>query len=100
MADTRLTDKNALTTAASGDLLHVVANLDISLNSIFLIGHNPSLNVLAEYLTNSYIANIPTCGVLAMDLNINSWSDVSEGCADIEFFDYPKNYTVENIEDE
>ncbi len=76
------------------ELLNLIKNLDNSLNSIFLIGHNPSLNILAEYLTNSYINNIPTCGILAVNLEINLWNKISKACGKIEFFDYPKNYNI------
>ena len=86
--------KESIYESSMNELLNVIENLDNSLNSVFLIGHNPSLNVLAEYLTNSYINNIPTCGVLAIDLDINLWNEVSDGCGKIEFFDYPKNYNI------
>ena len=36
------------------------------------------------------IANIPTCGVVRLELDTDSWRAVAPGCAQLLDFDYPK----------
>lgn len=77
------------------ELLRVIENVDDSVKSLFLVGHNPGLNLLAEYLINSYVTNIPTCAIFAIELDIKEWNRVSEGCGKTLFFDYPKKHISE-----
>ena len=54
-----------------------------------LIGHNPGLTDLANDL-GCDIDNIPTCGIVEMEFDTDSWAhvdDVDPACVD---FDYPK----------
>ncbi len=58
---------------------------------VFLFGHNPGLTELANLLLHESIDNIPTCGMVKAQLNINHWKDVSFGCGKLMLFDFPKN---------
>jgi len=57
---------------------------------ILVIGHNPGLTEFANRLLDDAIDNIPTCGIVAGELNIQSWEEVSWGCGEREFFETPK----------
>jgi phosphohistidine phosphatase len=57
---------------------------------VLLFGHNPGLTEFANALLNTYIDNIPTCGVVAATLKINKWKDAEFGCGKLDFFDFPK----------
>ena len=61
-------------------------------NIVLLFGHNPGLtdfvNTLAAEEIN--IDNLPTCGIVAFNLFVESWKDVSWASAKMLFFDYPK----------
>lgn len=74
------------------NLLNSLKNSDNSSRTIFLIGHNPSFNSLADYLLGGFNENIPTSGIVKMTLDINSWSDLKENCGSLEFFIYPKMF--------
>lgn len=58
---------------------------------VLLFGHNPGLTEFANALTNEYIDNIPTCGIVKVHLKIDRWKDASFGCGSLEFFDFPKS---------
>ncbi len=62
-------------------------------NVVMLIGHNPGLtdfvNTLSGDETN--IDNIPTCGIIAFELKIDSWKKITWGIGRLLFFDYPKS---------
>ncbi len=55
-----------------------------------VFGHNPGLTEFANSLLNETIENIPTCGVVAASLNIDSWNDIRFGCGEMKFFYFPK----------
>jgi len=57
---------------------------------ILVVGHNPGLTEFANRLLDDSIDNIPTCGIVAGELNIESWDDLAWGCGEREFFETPK----------
>ncbi len=75
---------------ASATTLHqILTKIADKKSIVFLFGHNPSLNELAE----SYIhfnENIPTCAVVEIAFDCNSWEDISAENARLVSFDYPK----------
>jgi phosphohistidine phosphatase len=74
------------------NLLKVIKNIDDKYKTIFLIGHNPGLNDLANFLLGSFEDNIPTSGVLKIDFNTNSWKNISKDNSKLIFFKYPKMF--------
>ena len=54
-----------------------------------LIGHNPGLLLLAEYLTTFTHGSIPTCGVVGIELMIDDWKDIHKDCGKLLFFEMP-----------
>lgn len=82
---------NQIYEASMLSIFDTVNCLDDKINSAFLVGHNPALTSLANMLCNTYVDNIPTCGIYCIELDIRIWNDVSEQCAKLKFFDYPKN---------
>ncbi|MEN5386513.1 histidine phosphatase family protein [Aliarcobacter skirrowii] len=74
------------------NLLKVIKNIDNKYKTIFLIGHNPGLNDLANFLLGSFEDNIPTSGVLKIDFDTNSWKNISKDNSKLIFFKYPKMF--------
>ena len=72
------------------DLLQVIEQLSDSAATVFLVGHNPGISGFAAYLTGDYAGNLPTCSVFAIDFQIDSWQEVSQGLGTCRFWDYPK----------
>lgn len=73
-------------------LMNVLTLQDDSHNIIFLIGHNPEITEFANFLIKENFAKMPTMGVLAINLEINTWSDIREECGSVEFFIQPKQF--------
>jgi phosphohistidine phosphatase len=61
-------------------------------SEVALIGHNPSMTYLSNYLTGEFINSIPTCSVIKIELEINSWKEITQGIGTQKFFIYPKMY--------
>ena len=70
----------------------VINNLPSNHNSIALIGHNPGLTIYSNYLTNNYIDNIVTGGIVKIELEIDNWNEIVEGIGSKIFYIYPKMY--------
>lgn len=62
---------------------------------VMLFGHNPGFTGFANQMLNETITNIPTTGVVAGKLNIESWKEIKASCGEILFFDFPKKNKVE-----
>jgi len=80
----------ALYEASAAELLERVRALDQAWQHVMLIGHNPGLTDFANLLTAVGIDNLPTCGVLALDLAIDSWPAATAGCGHTIFCLAPK----------
>ncbi len=73
-------------------LIQVIKNINDSVNQAMLIGHNPGLTGLANYIGDQRISNIPTGGVCCMDLEITSWKGIREHGGLLRFFEFPKKH--------
>lgn len=73
-------------------IMNVLTLQDDSYKSIFLIGHNPELTEFANYLIEDNFSKLPTLGVLAIQLDIDSWNDIYEKCGKVDFFIHPKQF--------
>ncbi len=69
----------------------ILKKLDDKNSIIFLFGHNPDLNMLAEDYVG-FDKNIPTCGIVQIEFNCKKWKDISAQNAKFISFDYPKRY--------
>jgi phosphohistidine phosphatase len=69
----------------------VIRNADKKSNSIAVFSHNPGITDFANQLTDARIDNIPTCGVFAIKVDCEKWSDFKEAKKEFWFFDFPKN---------
>jgi phosphohistidine phosphatase len=70
-------------------LLHFIQDIDDDVKEAMLIGHNPALTELGNYISNKQISNIPTCGIFCVEFNIPSWRKIGERCGILKFFEFP-----------
>jgi len=77
--------------ANATSLFDVVHKVNDKYESAMLIGHNPSMTYFANMLANIHIDNIPTCGIVCVELDISSWQEIVENCGVLQFFKFPKN---------
>ena len=74
------------------NLTQVLNGLSNNNKIVFLVGHNPGLTELSDYLTDDYLDNISTCGIVKIELEINDWKEIIQGIGIKRFFIYPKLY--------
>lgn len=73
------------------DLLQVINRFDNAFSTIVLFGHNPGITDFVNYLTNAALDQMPTCGVVMLEMEVNDWAMVSIATGRILLFDYPKS---------
>lgn len=72
------------------EILRIIQSLDHTYSCVWIFGHNPGLTDFVNLLANADIDNVPTCGVVACSLSIQSWDEAGKGKGSVIFFDYPK----------
>lgn len=86
------TDKS-LYHASEDHLFRIVQALPDKHELVMMFGHNPGLTDFANSLLSKekQIDNIPTCGVVAFNFDVERWIDASANNASLMFFDFPKS---------
>ena len=74
-------------------LIHIVKQVDDAVNKAMVVGHNPAINGMANYIADQSISNIPTCGVCCVELDISLWANISKHCGKLKYFEFPKKHT-------
>jgi phosphohistidine phosphatase len=75
--------------------LAVIRSLDDTLVHVMLFGHNPGLTDLVNTLSPSQtINNVPTCGVVELDFETDTWASVGDVKPTRMDFDYPKKTSL------
>ncbi|MBI9072448.1 MAG: histidine phosphatase family protein [Melioribacteraceae bacterium] len=78
--------------ADTNELLQIINNFPEDKNIVIMFGHNPGLTLLSNFISDKRIDNIPTCGIVNIDLYIDKWKDVDFDNGKVVSFDYPKKY--------
>lgn len=73
------------------DVMLTLRKLDDRWQSVAVVGHNPAITDLVNFLALEHIANIPTCGIALLRLDIDQWAEMRAGCGKLTHYDFPKN---------
>lgn len=82
--------ESGLYLASLREIQEVLAAQDEKFNSLMLIGHNPGLTTFANFLVPGLTDNLPTAGVVCVNINQDDWNLDDQPLADLVLFDYPK----------
>lgn len=58
------------------DLQEIIAQIDPDHKSAMLVGHNPTISQLAQYLCYSVQMDLSPCGVVALTYDMKSWDQI------------------------
>ena len=81
---------SALYLASPNSILDVIAVQDAGFNSLMLVGHNPGLTDCANYLVPGLTNNVPTAGVVSVELETDDWNLHDRPDAKLLLYDFPK----------
>ena len=74
------------------ELLDIVKNFSDEFEIIMMFGHNPGFTLLNNFITDKFIDNVVTCGVVEIEFSISSWKEVGENSGKVISYEYPKKY--------
>ena len=83
-------DKNLYLASVDG-ILDVIVAQDNGFNSLMLVGHNPGFTDFANYLVPGLTNNIPTAGIVCVELDTDDWSLYEKPGVQLVLYDFPKN---------
>ena len=86
----RITFDERIYLATVGELVALLRTIDEKLGNVLLVGHNPGITDLANYLVGGRLENVPTCGVFSVELPIPGWRDLERAAGTLVYYDYPK----------
>lgn len=76
--------------ATEGNFYDVVKSLKDKWDSVVIVSHNPGITSFANSLSKTRVDDMPTCSVLALEVDVKKWKDFREAKKQFLFFDYPK----------
>ncbi|MCC7506401.1 MAG: histidine phosphatase family protein [Saprospiraceae bacterium] len=76
--------------ASASDIMRIVSALPDSAQTVFLFGHNPTLTDVANRFTDTFILNVPTCGIVKIDSTAPDWKGFYDNNARISACFFPK----------
>lgn len=84
--------ENELYMAGKSDFLDVLTKCSSENKSIMLSSHNYGITDFANYISNSDIGNIPTCGIVKISFTFKNWEDLKNNKGKQQYFIYPKMF--------
>ncbi len=78
--------------ARASYIKQLVLGTNDCIESLAIFGHNPSMTSLSSYFLGDYVDNLPTCSIVCIDFDIDSWKKIEDINGILRFFDYPKLY--------
>lgn len=59
-------------------ILQIISGLPDSAQTVIMFGHNPSFTEVANHFTEDFIPNVPTCGIVQINSQADTWAEMSE----------------------
>lgn len=67
----------------------VIREIGEGIGRIMIVGHNPSITEFARWLDPGFEGDIPTAGVVGLEVDADSWKDFGEGRGRVLFIEVP-----------
>jgi phosphohistidine phosphatase len=71
-------------------IVDLIVQQDDSFNDLVVCAHNPGITDLANRLADVNIDNVPTCGIVCLEIKIQNWDELRNARGNLVSFDYPK----------
>jgi len=84
---------DALYMAEPLDVISIINEIKDKYDNVFIVGHNPETTELTDLMLDECIDNVPTLGIVALELPIKHWKKFKHEKVKLNFFIYPKMYT-------
>ena len=74
------------------DIAETLYEVDDAVKSVAIFGHNPGFTQFANQLARQSIDNVPTAGVVCVEMQLDAWNDILNAKIGEVIFDYPKKH--------
>lgn len=64
---------------SGANVLQIIQNCSDNIDVLMLFGHNHAFTIIANKLGDEYIDNLPTCGFVKINFDIESWNPLTKG---------------------
>ena len=71
------------------DILEVVTGSSEDTRTIMIVGHNPSMHEVTEFLSGDFLPKYPTCSLASL-LYEGEWQDLKANSCELDFFKMPR----------
>lgn len=85
-----LQKEDRLYLASLDEILDVVVAQDNGFNNLMVVGHNPGLTDFANFLVPGLTNNLPTAGVVSVQIDRDDWSLYERPATELLVHDWPK----------
>lgn len=75
--------------AEKREILRTVHELDNTLDTVVIVGHNPAVTDLLHHLVSTDVYNLKLCAFAVLKLSVDQWRDAVFGKAELEHFNEP-----------
>jgi phosphohistidine phosphatase len=82
--------EDALYLASLDEILGTIVAQDNGFNNLMVVGHNPGLTDFANFLVPGLTNNLPTAGVVSVEIDRDDWSLYTQPQAHLLVHDWPK----------
>lgn len=89
--------EQSLYLASLHTILDVIAAQDNGFNNLMVVGHNPGLTELANYLSPRLTSNLPTAGVVSVNIDRDDWNLHQRPKTELVYHDFPKNRKTKTV---
>lgn len=72
------------------NFINIIEDLPDEIENIAMVSHNYGISEFADYLTENFMEAMPTCAVVCIELEINSWKEIVRGLGTTKWYIYPK----------
>ncbi len=84
---------NNIYEAGINDLLNSVEHdIEDRYHSAMLFGHNMTYTMFANLYAQPALDNMPTCSIVQINYDVNSWAEITSENGKLVFFEYPRKY--------
>ena len=82
--------EDGLYLASLDEILDTIVAQDNGFNNLMIVGHNPGLTDFANFLVPGLTNNLPTAGVVSVEIDLDDWSLYTQPPARLLIHDWPK----------
>jgi phosphohistidine phosphatase len=78
--------------AVVSDIIKIISSTSDEYDTIMFFGHNPTFTMISNYLSHKYIDNLPTCGFVQINFDLEKWNEIEGNTGKLILFEYPKKH--------